>query len=160
MPLPEFIALSPDGTEVPPPADPRVVRVLAHWRGQVRDGRLPARADIDPVVIARVLPNVSILDVLGDGDFRFRLAGEALNERYGSLKDRRLSELMEGAHLEITLEEHRSCVERRVAVFTRNTERTRQRLGDSQIFQRLLMPLAADGATVDALLVVMIFEGP
>jgi len=64
MPLPDFIVLSPDGAEVPPPADARVVHVLAHWRTQVRDGRLPARVNIDPVALGRVLPNISILDVV------------------------------------------------------------------------------------------------
>jgi len=159
MPLPDFIVLSPDGAEVPPPADARVVHVLAHWRTQVRDGRLPARVNIDPVALGRVLPNISILDVVGDGDFRFRLAGEALNQRYGALKNCRLSELMDVTLLRLNLEGTRTCVEQGVAVFTRDTERTSRRLGDRQIVQRLLMPLAVDGATVDALLCVMIFEG-
>lgn len=158
MPLPDLIALDPEGDDVPAAADPRVARVLAYWRGLARPGRLPSRADLDPVALVPVLPFVSILDALEGGDFRFRLVGEALNDRYGVLKDRRLSEIMEGELLAFTLEEHGTCVRDRVAVFVRNTERTRGRLGDSQIFQRLLMPLAADGETVDALLVVMVFE--
>ena len=49
-----------------------------YWRSKCRDGRLPARADLDPVEFAHVLASITIIDFEGEGAqrrYRFRLFG-------------------------------------------------------------------------------------
>jgi hypothetical protein len=57
----------------------------AYWRGKFSGGAMPRREDIDPADIVRHLPNIFIVDVIGDGeDFRYRLIGTNIvmtNER-------------------------------------------------------------------------------
>lgn len=58
--------------------------VFSYWASLRRDGRLPARADIDPARLKKLLPTVSLTDVLdGPLDYRIRLAGTALYPVYG-----------------------------------------------------------------------------
>lgn len=156
----ECTVLAPSGEVVPAVAVLGLAKMLRYWRERWREGRLPARSDIDPVDFAPLLPDIAILDVLDDGMFRFRLAGETFNARYGQLKGKRLDQVLRGEILERTLHEHRLCVERAAPVFIRNTELTRSIDGDFQVFQRLLLPLADDGVSVDAVFVLNHFEGP
>lgn len=61
--------------------------MLAYWRGKVRDGRLPARADIDMVEMRPdALPDLYLLDVLRDGGrlrYRYRLIGTHMADLAG-----------------------------------------------------------------------------
>ena len=117
----------------------RLLAAWLHWRG---DGRpMPSRHDIDPLDIPHLLATVFLLDLEGE-DFRFRLVGEDVNERYGHrLTGRRLTELMSGPALEETLEEHRQCVRDQVAVLVDNTGFSAG-LYDVQRYVRLILPIA------------------
>ncbi|MEN8197897.1 MAG: PAS domain-containing protein, partial [Pseudomonadota bacterium] len=58
--------------------DPRVQRFHAYWRAKCSDGRLPGRADIDPLDIPDLLPGIVLMDVAREKKrlrFRVRLAG-------------------------------------------------------------------------------------
>ena len=138
-------------------ADDRMSSLLEYWRS-MRDGdALPPRGRMDPMDMRDKLANVFILDVDGD-KYRFRLVGEALNERYdGRLKGKTINEVLRGEVLDETLEEHGICARDRAPVFTRNTEQTRSVLEDFQVYQRLLLPLADDGRAVDAIFGCMLF---
>ena len=61
--------------------------VLAYWSSLRVDGRLPARAQIDPRRLKSQLPTVSLIDVVrgedGRVDYRQRLAGTGLFNVYG-----------------------------------------------------------------------------
>ena len=59
--------------------------IFAYWASLRRDGRLPGRADIHPQGLKRLLPTVSLIDVLQEGrlDYRLRLAGTGLYTGYG-----------------------------------------------------------------------------
>ena len=46
---------------------PRLQRLYEYWRSKVRDRRLPARADIDPLDIPDLLSNLVLIDVVGEG---------------------------------------------------------------------------------------------
>lgn len=59
--------------------------LFAYWASLRRGGRIPGRADIRPDDFKRLLPTVSLIDVV-DGprrDYRVRLAGTALYSVYG-----------------------------------------------------------------------------
>ena len=66
------------------PNAPILRRLLAYWQSKCGpDGRLPSRADIDPLDLRSMLPNIYLIDVLPDGKFRLRLLGEAHVAVYG-----------------------------------------------------------------------------
>ncbi|MGH6934127.1 MAG: PAS domain-containing protein [Dongiaceae bacterium] len=55
--------------------------VADYWRGKKRDRAMPSRADIDPVELRLLLPNIYLLDVLGPSRYRYRLIGTMIAER-------------------------------------------------------------------------------
>jgi len=58
--------------------------LLCYWQSKCKDGRLPARADIDPLDFPQALGHVSLLDVCQDPlHFRFRLDGSLVAEHRG-----------------------------------------------------------------------------
>jgi hypothetical protein len=52
----------------------------AYWQSKQTDARPPRRADIDPTDIPKLLPNVLLIDVVGEPayDFHYRLLGTAI----------------------------------------------------------------------------------
>lgn len=149
-----FRTIAADGL-LPEGADDKLRQFLAYWRAKCPPGGLPRRADIDPTEIPRLLAAILLIDVDG-GDFRFRLAGQDLVLRYGNLRGRSLGELMAGGELADTLAEHRHCGAARLPVYSENTIRSAG-AGDWFLYERLLAPLAADGA-VGVLAGVMTFR--
>lgn len=72
--------------------------LFAYWASLRVDSRLPSRRDIDPGAIKRLLPTVSLIDVLGEREFRVRLAGTGLYDVYGGeITGRRLPEIYNAA---------------------------------------------------------------
>ncbi len=60
------------------PSSPRLQALYDLWRSKQRDGAVPSRLDIDPLLEcdSRLVPHLFLLDVLEDPtDFRFRLVG-------------------------------------------------------------------------------------
>lgn len=51
-----------------------------YWKSKQTDDRPPLRSDIDPTDIPKLLPNVLLIDVIGDPayDFHYRLMGTAI----------------------------------------------------------------------------------
>lgn len=61
-----------------------IATVERYWRDKCRDGRFPARSEIDPLDLAEVLPYLSIMDLEGNPfRARFRLVGTELARFYG-----------------------------------------------------------------------------
>ena len=61
--------------------------MFAYWASLRRGASLPSRVDLHPAGIKRMLPTVSLIDVLRDQDdvtdYRLRLAGTGLYSVYG-----------------------------------------------------------------------------
>jgi hypothetical protein len=73
-------------------------RMIDYWRGLRRGPGAPARADIDPTAFADLLAHAFVV-AWEDGDYRFRLAGEAVNDLQGrSLAGVALPALWRPAH--------------------------------------------------------------
>jgi hypothetical protein len=143
-------------------ADHRVL--YEYWRAKAPGGHLPARADIDPTDLRRLLPRLALVDVLREPEglaFRYRLTGTEIVDRAGrDPTGLRFEELYSGDYLETALATYRHVVETgaphvsdRVYPLVPGREYLR--------YDRLLLPLAADGATVDmvVLLVVVLSQG-
>lgn len=60
-----------------------IAEVHAYWEALRRDSRLPRRMDIDPRGIARALENAFLIERIGTGIARFRIAGMIFHELVG-----------------------------------------------------------------------------
>lgn len=69
--------------DAPPSAVRGHEELFAYWASLRREGRLPARANLDPLAFKRHLPTVSLTDVRPDRSYRLRLAGTGLYGVYG-----------------------------------------------------------------------------
>ena len=69
------------------PSAPGLRKLLEYWQSKCCNGRLPARADIDPAELSFILPNLFLMDVNMSEEprnrFRFRLFGTELARVHG-----------------------------------------------------------------------------
>jgi len=127
--------------------------LFAYW-ASLRDGaRLPARCDLDPAGMKRLLPTVSLIDVARRDpmDFRIRLAGTGLYGVYGrEITGKRLCEVYNSAAADYWRAELGQVVaERRPAVGAHNLG---WRGASHLSILWLRLPLASNGAEVDMIL--------
>lgn len=60
------------------PVNARLLALHAYWHVKAGDRDMPSRGDIDPAEFKSLLPHIVLFDVLGVGDYRVRLMGEAI----------------------------------------------------------------------------------
>lgn len=126
--------------------------LFGYWARLRKGGRLPGRRDLDPGAIKRLLPTVSLIDVVGAAaDFRIRLAGTGLYDVYGrEITGRRLADIYSPAAAEEWRAElGRVVSDRRPAAGVHNLA---WRGASHLSLLWLRLPLAADGANVDMIL--------
>lgn len=72
---------------LPPGVDePEFAALLRYWESKRRDGRLPARSDIDPIEMRGLLSQLLLFEVIWTEPalrFRFRLAGTSFTHLVG-----------------------------------------------------------------------------
>src|SRR5437879_7367163 len=126
--------------------------LFAYW-ASLRDGALlPGRRHLDPGGIKRLLPTVSLIDVVRDPlDFRMRLAGTALYGVYGrEITGKRLSDIYNTSAADYwRVELGRVVAERRPAVGVHSLA---WRGASHLSILWLRLPLASDGQDVDMIL--------
>jgi hypothetical protein len=127
--------------------------VLDYWFAKRGDRLAPTRADIDPVDIAPVLPRVMLVDVGTDPvDFRFRLAGTGLFKIHGAeLTNKRALDLEPPAFGALIHRLYCDALERRAPIAHRLLIECETR---RSAYQRIILPLSEDGATINRLLTV------
>jgi len=70
--------------DVPAPTYPSLRKLHAYWLAKKGDRAAPPRSAIQPDEIVALLPNVALIDVVGNiPRFRFRLFGTGLVKAYG-----------------------------------------------------------------------------
>ncbi len=130
-------------------------QALAYWQ-RIRAGReMPARPDLNPGDIPKLLPYMILMDVLYDPlDFRYRLVGTEIDRICSrNYKGMRFSELPDKKAPNTIWQHHREAVETRAPV--------RKELsytgpdGDVRRTEHCLMPFSSDGKTVDQVLVAV-----
>ena len=137
---------------------PRLKEALAYWRSKLAGRPMPARRDIDPIDMPRLLPYVMLIDVLSRPlDFRYRLIGT--QARAIAAKDytgRHFSELAGKGKGSVVWD---SCEE---VVLTRAPlTRSPPYVGPERDLQRcenLLLPLSDNGSDVNMILKIISFE--
>ena len=138
-------------------ADVKLRRLYDYWEGLRRNGLNPSRRDIDPLAIPELLPNVFLLDVIGDAeDFVFRLAGSLVEDAFNMpLRGRSIAEIQRAAGTPIPVAQH---------VEVARGAGPRYREGSMHVpgrehwkTQRLLLPLSSNGRRVDVLMGCAVF---
>lgn len=65
------------------PAHSGAIALAAYWASKCAGRAIPARTDIVPSEIARLLPHIFICETLVEGEYRFRIFGTALVDLFG-----------------------------------------------------------------------------
>lgn len=140
------------------PEQPELAGLLALWEARRSGRRMPARRDLDVLDLRPWMGRIILLDVLGGGaDFFYRIHGTDLAERIGfDLTGRRLSSASERPMTAQAFAEYRRAVEAREPQFYAGSSYLDR---PHIIYDKLVLPLADDGETVDRLLVA-IYPGP
>jgi hypothetical protein len=128
-----------------------------YWKEKRGARAMPARGDVDPAEIVKILPHVFLLDVRHEPlDFRYRLVGTKMDEhmlgRYTGLW---MSQI---PHQRAPSRIWSNC--RRVALEGRPLCGDTPYIGKGKEFlttEDLLMPLGDDGRTVDMLFITVAF---
>lgn len=131
--------------------------LFAYWASLREGPRLPGRRHLDPAGIKRLLPTVSLIDVLPEArktgalEFRMRLAGTGLYGVYGhEITGKRLSDIYNSSAADYWCTELSKVVsERRPAVGVHNLA---WRGASHLSILWLRLPLASDGDEVDMIL--------
>lgn len=157
------------------PESPLLTDLLAYWNnkrpdgqpgeragertGERAGGRLPARGDVDPLEIPGLLPNLLLIDVGQEPEtpsLIVRLAGTLIVERYGEdYTGRDLREINFGDQRERVIADFEACIASAAPHLAKrhfwNTA------GVHLSMERLILPLASDGQTVDKLMAGLSF---
>ncbi len=129
---------------------PNLVRLFDYWNDR-RRGRFPGRNDIDPLEFQFALGSVTLIDVLREPlRFRFRLVGSLMAQRMGwDLTGKMVDEVPDLEYRQGLLQAYRQIIADRkpsTALYERTID------GKPRRFEVLRLPLAADGETIDMLM--------
>jgi hypothetical protein len=134
---------------------PVIRHVFDYWCRHAKSGETPSRQDIDPIDLSMALPNVALWDVAG-GRYTCRLAGTRVCDVAGRE--------VRGLSTEEVLPDHPQVARAEFALVCRTrhlhyVERPMSRASKSyKSYARLLLPLSADGKSVNMLLAVLDFR--
>lgn len=150
----------PEGNPLDHPGalHPKIARVLGYWRAIHPPCGLPGRRHFDPMAIPDALPGLCLLDVERDPPrLRYRIAGTRIAEVMGREP---AGLLFEEVHPSAAA--HPGYLDRHLGVIA--TARPSWRRGKPRQWTRrecvevenIILPLAADGATVDMLMTLTV----
>jgi len=134
--------------------DPRLKALLEYWRAKCSPGRLPARADIDPLELKSLLGNINLIEAVPQPDgtrrFRYRLFGtEFVFYHGGDLTGQWVDQIGNAVYRQqlVGLYEH-------VIATGATPMLSYDYILDSRRhrFQAVILPLASDGREIDMIL--------
>lgn len=77
---------------------PETIAALAYWRSKLGGRPMPSRADLDPRQMRSFMPHIALVELRkaadGSQDYYIRLAGTALEQVFGHLTARLISEFL------------------------------------------------------------------
>ena len=131
--------------------------IHGYWSSLRRGRPMPARADIDPAEIPKLLPYLLLTDVLESGHFRYRLVGTEVERSFGApMTGRTLEELMLGEYLAFMTGLYQRTIGEKRPIFSMSRYGGTDR--DYPLFTKLvMMPLSNDGIRIDMVLSAQVF---
>jgi hypothetical protein len=151
-------------SELPLPADcdPRLRRLYDYWLSlRPAAGGLPGRQHIDPAAIRDLLPWIWMVDVERNPlRFRYRLLGtEQVHAMERNFTGRFLDEAHPSFVASVSYPQYVAAAERAEIGYRRGPP-VFHLSKDYVAIERLLLPLAKDGATVDVLVAITVYFSP
>jgi len=153
------------GAGRPEPQSRELRTLLRYWQSKCKaDGRLPGRADLDPLELRSLLPHVYLIDVLPTvvadrWRFRVRLLGEKHVEVYGpGLVGKTIDDIFPSAVAAEFNRLYAVVVRRRMPVVNHGRVswlRNKEWLE----YEGMHAPLAGDGTTIDCIFGTGAFVG-
>ena len=144
--------------KLPDCVHPKVRKIFDYWVSIHPDSGLPGRQHFDPIDVPDLLPNIRLVDVVGDPPrFQVRLCGDRVRDHFGSCQQGQFFDEMYPPFA------NRPSYADFMAVIESGRPRVHQgfcELNPAKDFvplERIVLPLASDGRTVDMLLVVSLF---
>ena len=135
--------------------DDRLRRLLDYWESRRAGRTMPARRDIDPVEIGYALGYILLVEVHHDPlRFRYRLVGTRTPRRHGLDLTGTWVDELPYPQLRAELQANYAVLVARRA--TAAIKRDEQLDGNRLRWEVLALPLAADGETVDMLMIAVI----
>ena len=123
-----------------------------YWLRSAGPRRMPARSDLDPLKVPRLLPHIGLIDVRDGVDAAsFRLAGTRLHEIYGQeITGKRAAEVFSGEQADYWHRIHASLVAKGTPLS--GIVRAPAKGRDHIVLFWLRLPLSDDGGRVDRIL--------
>jgi len=139
--------------------DPLLREIYAYWRERRAERRMPARRQIDPTDMPRLLPHLVISEQLdGGARFRYRLAGTAVAGAVGfNPTGRCIDEVVSGGYGDFITGLHRTVCREAVPLFAASAFSPAAR-GRHFFARRLMLPLSDDDRSVNQILSLVIFH--
>jgi hypothetical protein len=137
----------------------RLEQAYHYWAEKAAGRGMPSRADIDPVDIPKLLPDVMLVERFANGRYRYRLIGTENTRAHGmNATGRYLDEVLPGpdyrAHV-LTL--YDECVATRRTLYSECLFFSPARHQPERHTKVLFMPLSPDGMTVNMIFVIQVF---
>lgn len=122
-----------------------VAALFSYWEEKAAGAEMPQRSAIDPIEIPHLLPTLYMLEPLGDGAFRFRLAGTGVRELFDAeVTGRRVDEVLTTPELrENARRSYETLMRERRPWLTRTEYELNG--GETVHYRRLALPLGQDG---------------
>ena len=142
---------------MPLPLRPELEAIQGRWKELCQNGHLPARADFPVESLTPWIGHIQIVERVGDGDsvrHRVRLVGTRIVYYEGRDNTGKfLDDLIPADQHEELLEPYRRCHDSRAPVYGAFYSCSEAAI--SSQLERLILPLAADGKTIDRFLVAI-----
>jgi len=144
---------------VPADCHPTIRRAVEYWLSIHPAEGLPGRQHLDPVNIPDLLPDLRLVDIVGDPPrFRYRIAGTRICEFFGGE--------LTGRWYEDTLENFKGSRTEKDFLSLMETREPSWRLGrplfamakDFANVERVYLPFARNGHDVDMIMSVQVFH--
>jgi hypothetical protein len=137
--------------------DPILSEMLRYWHRKRGVRAMPARRDIDPTEIPKLLPHIRLTEILdGCTRFRYRLVGTAIVEAYGAgFTGKFTDELYSGERKAYVEGNYHLIHARKRPMFLRSRYVTLK--GYDIIANRLMAPLSSNGVDVNMVIAALTF---
>ena len=135
-------------------------RLYRDWNSWRHGRTFPSRADFDPLDLKYILGDLTLIDVLRDPPrYVFRLHATKNVDRLGADLTGKELAWMPGVELRDTV---RANYERVIATRAPVVQRRDGLLSEGRpwTYEILVLPLAADGETIDMLMAALVWTGP
>ncbi len=128
------------------------------WQNRCRDGHIPSRADMDPLLMGRFLSTILVSRVYYDPlDFEYRIIGEEVIALLGNLTGKRVRSAAMINLAGSAFANYTFVVEHKVPQFLEGPASPAFRKERRYVMSRVHCPLSADGEVVDHIISCVAF---